>query len=187
MHSSLSYGPRQESDTVWMADGMLYRQHTHTHTVWGGSRGRRQRVWEDVFLPNCPSWSGFLWRDEASHLVLGVRVPAERLHRPGLFGPPADWGRHRDRSYRKCVLWHLATSSWIISALQEDTGCITTLVPTPRMTRQSPLCSHTRTNVSNTESPTDHRHLTVFTFPLLSVEDALGSTRVLREEESFRV
>lgn len=32
---------------------------------------------------------------------------------------------------RKCVLWHLATSSWIISTFWEDTGFITTSVPTP--------------------------------------------------------
>lgn len=41
---------------------------------------------------------------------------------------------------RKCVLWHLATSSWIISAFWEDTGFITTYVPTPSDATPSRTC-----------------------------------------------
>ncbi len=41
---------------------------------------------------------------------------------------------------RKCVLWHLATSSWNISAFWEDTGFITASVPTPSDATSSRTC-----------------------------------------------
>lgn len=44
------------------------------------------------------------------------------------------------RGDRKCVLWHLATSSWIISTFWEDTGFITASVPTPSDATPSMTC-----------------------------------------------